>query len=326
MEYDEDGVPVFYHPRLPSPPAPLPCVPGPKLAPFTPTAHADIEFIRFIGCEKDKDSVVWKVKINGAGPFALKMFYFCDWLLLLQGNYGEFRRSLASPQLYVDYFDAFNCECRAYGRLKEEQRENLAVRALGYLFLTPQQEIYLAKRMEHGGTPPPGVADDPEPDGGTFWGRQAQHRELPVRAIVKELAPDKYYPDPAQAPRMWADLQALHSLGIFVRDTHGGNYVDGKLVDFSRSWTMYHPALDGLDARQLNRLVRKDLNKLLEYYYEVANYWRDEALIPPDLDALCSGNSDDYKNYPTAYDWLNGAENADEAKAFVKQLFKKAVD
>jgi hypothetical protein len=57
----------------PSPPAPLPAVTGPKLAPFTPTAHADIEFIEFLGRENDKDSLVWKVDINGAGPFALKM-------------------------------------------------------------------------------------------------------------------------------------------------------------------------------------------------------------------------------------------------------------
>jgi len=60
--------------RLPSPPAPLPCVPGPKLAPFTPTAQADnIEFVEFLGNENDEDSLVWKVMIDGAGPFALKV-------------------------------------------------------------------------------------------------------------------------------------------------------------------------------------------------------------------------------------------------------------
>ncbi len=42
---------------------------------------------------------------------------------------------------------------------------------------------------------------------------------------------------------MWADLQVLHSLGIFVGDTHGGNYLGGKLVGFSRSWPMYHLAV-----------------------------------------------------------------------------------
>ncbi len=64
---------VFHLARLPSPPTPLPLVPGPKLAPFTPDARAVIEFVEFLGRENDKDSQVWKVNINGAGPFALKM-------------------------------------------------------------------------------------------------------------------------------------------------------------------------------------------------------------------------------------------------------------
>lgn len=56
-----------------SPPVPLPQVPGPKLASFTPTAHADIEFIRNLGRPNDQDSQVWMVNINNCGPFALKM-------------------------------------------------------------------------------------------------------------------------------------------------------------------------------------------------------------------------------------------------------------
>jgi len=60
---------------LPDPPEPLPRVPGPKLAPFSPTARADIEFIKELGNPaKDVDGHVWKVKINGmAAPYALKM-------------------------------------------------------------------------------------------------------------------------------------------------------------------------------------------------------------------------------------------------------------
>jgi hypothetical protein len=53
----------------------LPRVPGPKLAPFTPTAHADIEFIEELGNPAvDMDAFVWKVRINGmASHYALKM-------------------------------------------------------------------------------------------------------------------------------------------------------------------------------------------------------------------------------------------------------------
>jgi hypothetical protein len=63
---------VFRLAPLPSPPVPLPPVPGPKLAPFTPNAQADIEFFEFLGQANNADSQVWKVKINGAGLFALK--------------------------------------------------------------------------------------------------------------------------------------------------------------------------------------------------------------------------------------------------------------
>lgn len=45
-----------------------------------------------------------------------------------------------SPQDFIDYLDPFNCECRAYGRLKQERREDLAVRLYGYILLTREQE------------------------------------------------------------------------------------------------------------------------------------------------------------------------------------------
>ena len=60
---------------FPDPPAPLPQAPGPKLAPFTPTARARIEFIEQLGDpEVNQDGHVWKVRINGGRRFyALKM-------------------------------------------------------------------------------------------------------------------------------------------------------------------------------------------------------------------------------------------------------------
>lgn len=53
----------------------MPQLPGPKLAPFTPTAYADLEFIEELGNPaEDMDSFVWKVRINGEEPcYALKL-------------------------------------------------------------------------------------------------------------------------------------------------------------------------------------------------------------------------------------------------------------
>ncbi|KAK4157418.1 kinetochore Sim4 complex subunit FTA2-domain-containing protein [Chaetomidium leptoderma] len=285
---------VFRLARLPSPPAPLPCVPGPKLAPFTPNAEADIEFVEFLGRENDLDSLVMR-----GTPF-----YFCHSDSLLGGQGGDLTRPLANSQLYADYFDPFNCECRAYGRLKEEKREDLAVKASGYLLLTPQQETDVARRVT--------------------GRRHEQHRELPVRAIVKELVARKAA-NPAQAPGMWADLQALHSLGIFVKDTHGGNYLGGKLVDFSRSWTMYHPAMEQIRASKLKDLMLDELQQLLDHYYFWANSSAEPIAIPQDLKSFCSGHIDRYKDFPRAYNWLKWEKNADAAKAYVEQrLFDKA--
>ncbi len=59
----------------PAPAEPLPRLPGPKLAPFTPSASAEIEFIEQLGKPAiDMDSFVWKVRINGMPTcYALKM-------------------------------------------------------------------------------------------------------------------------------------------------------------------------------------------------------------------------------------------------------------
>ncbi|KAK4242952.1 kinetochore Sim4 complex subunit FTA2-domain-containing protein [Corynascus novoguineensis] len=314
---------VFRLDRFPSLPTPLPRVPGPKLTPFTSDAQVHIEFVEFLGRENDVDSLVWKVKINGAGHFALKVFYFRRWEFLRDNQAANLTSPLAHPQLYVDYFDPFNCECRAYDRLKDAKREDLAVKAHGYLLITPQQEADLERRVT--GNP------DPVPDanvgqltGHNFWNRYEQHRGLPVRAIVRELVSNNY-PTSAQAGCMWPDLQDLHSLGILVGDTHGGNYLGGKLVDFSRSLTMYHPGLHYIFERTLRELMLNELQHLLDHYYFLTNLSSDDKIaVPQDLEAFCSGDLDRYQNLPITYDWLQWEEDPAAAVAYVEQaLFKE---
>ena len=43
---------------------------------------------------------------------------------------------------------------------------------------------------------------------------------------------------------MREDLFTLRSMEIYVQDIHEYNYMNGKLVDFSRSWTAPHMMLD----------------------------------------------------------------------------------
>ena len=163
-------------------------------------------------------------------------------------------------------------------------------------------------------TPPPSTDADILDHGNNFWNRQEQHRGLPVRAIVKDLVA-RTNPDPVQARDMWPDLQALHSLGIFVMDTHWDNYEGGKLVDFSRAWTMYHPALDQIRARAFRGLLLDELQSLLDYYYLLTNSSSGAIAVPEDLEALCSGDLDRYQNFPGDYDWFKYDKDADVAKA-----------
>ncbi len=170
--------------------------------------------------------------------------------------------------------------------------------------------------------PPSADADDL--NGDNCWGREEQHRKLPIRAIVKDLAAPTY-PSSAQVRGMWPDLQALHSLGIFANDTHHGNYMGGKLVDFSRAWTMYHPALDQIHARTFRALLLDKLQTLLDNHYELANLPSMSIAVPQDLEALCSGHLDSYRNFPFDYDWLKWEKGADEAKTYVEEaVFERA--
>ncbi|KAL2192304.1 hypothetical protein P885DRAFT_73117 [Corynascus similis CBS 632.67] len=254
--------------RHPSPRA------GPKLTSFTSGGRAQTEFVEFLSRENDVDSLICKVIINGTGHFALKVVS------------GDLTSPLAYPQLYVDCFDPFSCECRAYGRLKDVKREDLAVKAHGYLLLMSQQEADLEYKVTRNSDPVPD-ANAGEFTSHNFWSVYKKHRGLPVRAIVKKLVSSNC-PTSAEEWCMWPDLQDLHSLGIL-------------LIVFSRSLAMYHPSRHCIFKRTLRGLVA----------------------VPQDLEAFCSGDLDRYQNLPITDGWLRWEEDPDAAVAFVEQALSK---
>lgn len=172
---------------------------------------------------------------------------------------GWVNHQLASPQLYIDYFDPFNAECRVYDRLKEESRQDLAVRAHGYLLLTPEQEFEVIKRSAQTHPDDPDPEDNPDP-----WYRMDEPlvHDSPVHAIVKDLAtePNPFSAD--QVSHMCSDLEDLHRLDILGRDIKIANYLGGKLVDFSRAWTMPNPSFDRILPRYLRAQRQQDPNAL----------------------------------------------------------------
>ncbi|AEO63500.1 uncharacterized protein THITE_2039418 [Thermothielavioides terrestris NRRL 8126] len=311
---------------LPNPPKPLPQVPGPKLAPFTRTATATIQFIQELGNpEQDMDGRVWKVNIQEK-EYALKMFRFHCYKFLRSSLSGNAMRRLASPQLYADYFEPFHCECRAYGRLKEENREDLAVRAYGYLLLTPQQEAEISRLIA-------GVDYDPdyakaELKGRNLWGRWEEHRHLPVRAIVKELVSPQDPFTSAQLSDLWRDLEDLHRLGILVRDINVFNYMGGKLIDFGRAWTIPHPWPLNSAPEQIERLRQQEPSGLQGAIVEwgIGNGWDwGKVVIPDELNKCVTGESQETDRYgadPRLYDWRKWEKNpAAVDKFYEKELF-----
>lgn len=66
----------------------LPRVPGPKLEPFTPTAHVPIKFMDAIGRSNDRDSHVWKVEIGGK-HYALKMVSLFSFRFVDRTSHGS---------------------------------------------------------------------------------------------------------------------------------------------------------------------------------------------------------------------------------------------
>ncbi|KAK4683384.1 hypothetical protein QC764_0028890 [Podospora pseudoanserina] len=321
---------VSINPLLPAPsnpPVPLPQVPGPKLEPFTPTAHADIEFLMYLGRDEDKDSYVWKVNINGNGPYALKMFKFNTWEYLGQ-CYGRWlSKRLAKPQFYADYFDPFNCECRVYGRLKQEQREELAVRSHGYLLLSSEQAHQVANLMGRS-------RDDPDDDdpatlyGHNFWDRDEQHRGHPVKAIVKEFVSDGGEGfNKTQVAKLWDDLKEFRKLGILVRDITIHNYIGGKLIDFSRAWTVYHPLFDWTTDSHVTDHLEMEAQELIDLLYTWARVTDQSGFkLPKGLKEHSMGEDESTDLNPGLYDWRKWEADQEAAQIFVDKTLVEKVD
>ncbi|KAF4450662.1 hypothetical protein F53441_6323 [Fusarium austroafricanum] len=152
------------------------------------------------------------------------------------------------PQHAVDslrlHATSFNNECRAYGRLKELSREDLAIKAHGYL------RIYLNDQIEEQFQ----AALQKSRPGANWTLKENMHLDdlnTPIMAIVKDWVPNhrirgKILPrevlqrQMGHLPRMLRNLRQLHKCGIVVRDLKAQQYYEGQLGDLSLAWTVPH--------------------------------------------------------------------------------------
>lgn len=112
----------------------------------------------------------------------------------------------------------------------------------------------------------------------------------------------------SQIPQMYTDLEELHTLGILVRDIHLGNYIGGKLIDFSRAWTMYHICLD----RSTRGGLRQARIEEPSQFEEMVDIWafteRKQIEKPVGLLRWHSKEDGDLGVDPRQYDWQKWEE------------------
>lgn len=204
------------------------------------------------------------------------------------------------------------------------------MKAHGYLLLTPEQETALTKRILGWDSDDDSSEDKPETAPGRnakkVWGRYEQHRDLPIRAIVKELIPGDSEAFKTALPHLWKTLEELHKLGVIVRDVHSGNYLGGKLIDFSRAFTMYHPCLHHVFPYDLEDFLRDDPegleNTLIAYYQAHPEEPIDVLESLQNSVGGISGVNTDYGVDPRDYNWYKWEESVEEADAYVaEELF-----
>ncbi|KAK2613434.1 hypothetical protein N8I77_000350 [Diaporthe amygdali] len=146
----------------------------------------------------------------------------------------------------------FNCEARAYGRLKETGNENLAWKCYGYIVL--DERTYGSIVQNRIGLPRKEwfsqyIRTDAE---------VADKPLFPIYALVKEFierdAREHGAFDIDNIQTMAETVKRLHSIGIAHRDIQDRNYVANRVMDFSTSWTVPNVRLDrelGWDTKDM---------------------------------------------------------------------------
>ncbi|KAK7428440.1 hypothetical protein QQZ08_005059 [Neonectria magnoliae] len=221
---------------------PLPDVEGPKLECFADNlADHDVKFIK--SASAGNESIVFQVEIDRK-MYALKCFLHFTHTEpngRLDPIYNMMNTELPDSEwdALLPYATPFNSECRAFGRLKETNREDLAVRAYGYtrVFITEEMGMKMRPALRRVPT---------EPITHEYWSLPSV--DHPIMAIVKDWLGDvdtepywqrrkresKYF------RRIHRNLLALHQSGIVVRDLEAQQFINGVLVDLGQSYTIPH--------------------------------------------------------------------------------------
>ncbi|KAF5606582.1 uncharacterized protein FSUBG_5981 [Fusarium subglutinans] len=204
---------------------------GPKLPPFDGNLmDPNVLFLKALDCDSSHGTIV-KARI-GRHLYAIKFFLDPPPEINTRDIYGH-KGSWSCCDGFDWYFSPFENECRAFGRLKEERAESIAVKVYGWVSLTAKQ---IRRKLAAAGAEkltgfPPGILYGIVKD----WVELTPYHDSKQRANYDQMVAVKYF------ARMLKDLHKLHFLGIVVRDLKPDQYIDGVLIDLSLASTVPHP-------------------------------------------------------------------------------------
>lgn len=231
----------------------LPHCAGPKLHAFE-HRRSPIKWLdRVDGHDDEEDggqAYVFKVEIKRK-VYALKVFKFV--------HSGELCGAVESRTLttysvdeILQHLDPFFAECRAYGRILEEQRSGrlgkaIAVPCLGFLTLSKADVDELTRR---------GI--DVWSDIGGDATAEDRQRHAP-RAIVKEFVQGDTGVTPRKMQSILRRIRRLNRIKVYNGDIKPDNFINGLMVDFGSAKTEPFCVFETMDARMADGWRKVDL-------------------------------------------------------------------
>lgn len=189
------------------------------------------------------------------------------------------------PQVGLDmirwHADPFFAECRAYGRIQEEEakatkrpRKQIAAHSYGFIESTEEdkrlEDFVRARKI-----------DLDYPEGTSLNDRNA----YPLRAIVKEFVDgDLGVPSTRSggARMLLGRIKALNRMGVYNGDIRSSNIKNGLLLDFGLARTEPHCLFhERLPAMHVTGMKHEDLVKFDEMIEEEGVKTRVRALAYP---------------------------------------------
>ncbi len=217
----------------------LPDIRGPKLSQFNGDI-SNARFIKLLGSHSGSEGhgrvfqILWNKRtyavkivreVKGGMKLLTKRHLQFKFVAIEDIRRDMFvEQHLISDYVARHHLDPFFAECRAFGHLAREGKDDkLAVRCYGYLHIPKSVEHQIGQQF--------GIYD---------WNRSPGDSDQPLRGIVKDYITYPSLRGRSTFASMRNKLLELNKMGIFNMDIREENYLGGRLFDFSVAITIPH--------------------------------------------------------------------------------------